>query len=152
MSNILTAYDNLEDTTITTTSGVTPKVYNLGDLPDSMDTARLPCRLLLPLGNTPGEGRDGSFLGIGSSATIQWTVNDLMLWKASAQGVGLREVAEDLVDYAGKYAEAMKDFKCPAADMVLDSWVSTPGEFEWPRGSGRFYAGVACQLVITEAL
>ena len=28
----------------------------------------------------------------------------------------------------------------------------TPGEYEWPRGSGRFYAGVLCQLNIKEVV
>ena len=152
MSNILTAYDALEALTVTTTSGKTPKVYNLDALPESLTTAHLPCRLLLPLGGMPGEGRDGQFLGIGSTATMQWQVNDLMFWQASEQGLGVREFAEELVDYCGKYAEAMKTFKCPATDMVLDGWSVTPGEFEYPLGSGRYWAGVRCQLMITEAI
>ena len=152
MSNILTAYDNLAAVIVTTTSGKTPKVYNLDSLPENLTTAHAPCRLLLPLGGMPGEGRDGQFLGLGSSATMQWQVNDLMFWQISEQGIGVREFAEDLVDYCGKYAEAMKTFKCPAADMVLDGWSVTPGEFEFPVGSGRYWAGVRCQLMITEAI
>jgi hypothetical protein len=152
MSNILTVYDNLAKVTVTTTSGKTPKVYNLTALPESLTTAHLPCRLLLPLGGMPGEGRDGQFLGIGASATMQWQVNDLMFWQASEQGIGVREFAGELVDYCGKYAEAMKGYKCPASDMVLDGWSVTPGEFEYPLGSGRYYAAVRCQLMITEAI
>jgi len=54
MSNILTAYDNLAKVTVTTTSGKTPKVYNLTALPESLTAAHLPCRLLLSLGGMPG--------------------------------------------------------------------------------------------------
>lgn len=152
MSNILTAYDNLAKLAVTTKSGKTPKVYNLASLPESLNTAQLPCRLLLPLGGMPGEGRDGQFLGIGESATMQWQVNDLMFWQASEQGRGVKDFAKDLVDYCGQYAEAMKSYKCPATDMVLDGWSVTPGEFEYPLGSGRYYAAVRCQLMITEEI
>lgn len=150
MSVITNIYDALEAVTVTTTSGVTPTVYGLDELPESITTAHLPCRLLLPVGSYPAEGRDGEFIAIGTGVTITWQITDLMLWQASEQGLGLREFAPELVDYCGEYMDAMRAFKCPYANSALEGFSMTPGEFEWPRGSGRFYAGVICQLNVKE--
>jgi len=150
MSVITNIYDALEAKTVTTTSGKTPTVYGLDNLPEKIETAHLPCRLLLPVGGNPGEGRDLSFIAIGTGVTINWQVTDLMLWQASEQGIGLREFAPEIVDYAGKYVDMLRTFRCPYQNTALESASMTPGEYEWPRGSGRFYAGVLCQLNIKE--
>ena len=153
MSVILNVYDALAAKTITTTSGVTPTVYDLDELPESVSTAILPARLLLPLGNQPGEGREANFLAIGTTMTVVWQINDLMLWDASEQGIGLKGFAEELVDYCGQYLEAMRSFKCPYSNTTsLESVSVTPGEYEWPSGSGRFFPGVLCQLQVREVL
>lgn len=150
MSEINDIYDALEAITVTTTGGKSPTVYNLDELPKSIDTARLPCRLLLPVGNNPGEGRDASFIAIGSAMTINWQITDLMLWQATGQGIGLPEFAPELVDYCGKYLDAMRTFKCPSSNSALESVNMTPGIYEWPMASGKYYSGVLCQLNIKE--
>lgn len=150
MSVITQVYNALEAVTVTTTSGVTPIVYDLDELPESITTAHLPCRLLLPLGGNPLTEREGSFYAIGTGVTVDWQISDLMLWQASEQGIGLREFAPELVDYCGKYVDAMRTFKCPYSNTALTGFSVTPGEYEWPRGSGRFFAGVLAQLVIKE--
>lgn len=152
MSVIKNVYNALEAVTVTTTSGMTPTVYDLDELPENITTAHLPARLLLPVGDNPGEGREGQFIAIGTTMTIVWQVNDLMLWQASEQGLGLREFAPELVDYCGKYLDAMRTFRCPYANTALQSVNMIPGEYEWPSGSGRFYAGVLCQLSIKEVV
>jgi len=152
MSMISEVYTALAALTVTTTSGKTPAVYNLGELLESVNTANLPCRLLLPLGDNPGEGREGQFINIGSTITIDWQITDLMLWQASEQGLGLRQFAPELVDYCGKYVDAMRAFKCPVPNTALTNVYVVPGEYEWPRGSGRYFAGVLCQLQVNEVL
>ena len=152
MSVISDVYTALAAKSVTTTSGKTPTVYDLDELLESVNTANLPCRLLLPLGDNAGEGREGQFINIGSTIVITWQVNDLMLWQASEQGLGLRQFAPQLVDYCGKYIDAMRTFKCPVANTSLESVYVVPGEYEWPRGSQRYFAGVLCQLQIKEAL
>lgn len=152
MSIISNIYDALAAKEVTTTSSKTPEVYNLDELPESLTTAHLPCRLLLPIGGNPTEAREGQFIAIGTAVTVNWQVSDLMLWQASEQGLGLREFAPELVDYCGKYVDAMRTFKCPYTNSVLEGFSVTPGEYEWPRGSGRFYAGVLAQLNIKEVL
>jgi hypothetical protein len=152
MSVIRNIYNALEDVTVTTTSGVTPTAYDLDELKEGITTADLPCRLLLPLGSSPGEGREGQFIAVGTTMAIVWQVNDLMLWQASEQGRGLQEFAPEIVDYCGKYLDAMRTFRKPYGSSALESVNMNPGEYEWPTGSGRYYAGVLCQLSIREAV
>jgi hypothetical protein len=152
MSIITNIYDALEAVTVTTASGKTPTVYNLDELPESITTAHLPCRLLLPVGGNPSEALEGQFIAICTTVTVNWQISELMLWQASEQGLGLREFAPELVDYCGKYVDAMRNFKCPYTNSVLEGFSVTPGEYEWPRGSGRSFAGVLAQLNIKEVL
>ena len=152
MSEILSIYTALGAKIVTTTSGVTPTVYNLAQLPKSAETARLPARLLLPVGNNPGEGRDAAFIAIGTSMVVTWQIADLMLWEASEHGLGLPGFAQELVDYAGEYLDVMRTFKCPSTNSTLEMVTATPGVYEWPSMSGKSYSGVLCQLEILEHL
>jgi hypothetical protein len=150
MSSITSIYAALAAVTVTTTSGKTPTVYDLDELPESISTAILPARLLIPVGSNPGEGRMAEFYAIGTQMTVNWQVSDLMLWQASEQGRGLQEFAPELVDYCGKYLDAMRAFRCPVSDTALTSLDMIPGIYEWPVSSGNFYSGVLCQLTIQE--
>ena len=153
MSEITSIYTALEAVTVTTTGGDTPTVYGLDDLKQSMESADMPCRLLLPVGDdTRGEGRDAQFVSIGTTMTVDWIVSDLMLWKATEQGLGLREFAPELVDYCGKYLDAMRSFKCPSSNSSLSGVSMIPGIYEWPSMSNKYYSGVLCQLTIHEVL
>ena len=152
MSVITNIYDALADKVVTTTSGKTPTVFNLDELPESITTAHLPCRLLLPVGGNPSEALEGQFIAIGTAVTVIWQIGDLMLWQVSEQGLGLREFAPELVDYCGKYVDMTRTFKCPYTNTALEGFSVTPGIYEWPRGSGRFFAGVLAQLNIKEVL
>jgi hypothetical protein len=127
MSSITSIYAALAAVTVTTTSGKTPTVYDLDELPESISTAILPARLLIPVGSNPGEGRMAEFYAIGTQMTVNWQVNDLMLWQASEQGRGLQEFAPELVDYCGKYLDAMRAFRCPVSDTALTSLDMIPG-------------------------
>lgn len=153
MSEITSIYAALEAKSVTTTGGDTPTVLDLDELKNSITTSDLPCRLLLPVGDdTRGDGRDGVFIAIGTTMVINWMLNDLMLWQPLGQGEGLREYAPELVDYCGKYLDAMRTFKCPTSNSSLESVYMSPGIYEWPMGGGTFYAGVLCQLTIKEVL
>ena len=50
MSVITNVYTALKAKLVTTTSGKTPTVYGLNELPENITTSQLPCRLLLPVG------------------------------------------------------------------------------------------------------
>lgn len=151
-SHISDIYAAIKGVTVTTASSVTPTAYGLDSLPESITTAHLPCRLLLPLSPSPTGGREVGFIAIGTGVTVTWEINDLMLWQASEQGLGLREFAPELVDYCGKYLDAMRALKCPYQDSALEGISLTPGMYEYPKGTGEFYAGVLCQLSIKEVV
>jgi hypothetical protein len=151
MSDIRNIYNALEAVNVTDGSD-TIVCYDLDELPKAIDTAILPCRLLLPVGNNPGEGREGVFIAVGTTMTINWQISDLMLWEASEQGRGLSEFAPELVSYCGRYLDAMRTFRQPYGSSALESVEMIPGMYEWPIGSGRYYSGVLCQLIIREAL
>ena len=152
-SAITNIYASLADLNISMTDGTRPYAYDLDELPESVTTAQLPCRLLLPVATMPGEGREGTHIAIGTAMSINWQITDLMLWQPSEQGLGLREFAPKLVEYSGKYLDGMRTWgKCPSANSTLQSVSITPGEYEWPRGSGRFYSGVLCVLQILEVV
>jgi len=152
-SAIVNVYGSLADLVVTMADGVTPYAYDLDELPESITTAQLPCRLLLPVATMPGEGREGMHIAIGTAMSINWQITDLMLWQPSEQGLGLREFAPKLVEYSGKYLDGMRAWgKCPTSNTTLQSVSITPGEYEWPRGSGRYYAGVLCLLQVLEVV
>lgn len=151
MSVIRSIYNALEAVNVTDGTD-TIVCYDLDELPKSIETAILPCRLLLPIGNNPGEGREGVFIAVGTTMTINWQISDLMLWEASEQGLGLSEFAPELMSYCGRYLDAMRTFRQPSGASALESVEMIPGMYEWPIGSGKYYSGVLCQLSIREAL
>jgi hypothetical protein len=152
-SAITNIYESLADLEISLTDGTTPYVYGLDELPESITTAILPCRLLLPVSSEPGDGRDGTHIAIGTAMSIIWQITDFMIWQPSEQGLGMREFAPKLIDYCGKYLDAMRAWgKCPHQNSTLEGVGITPGEYEWPRGSGKLYSGVICRLQIREVV
>lgn len=151
MSAILDIYAALAAKTVTADSK-TPTVYSLASLPSSVETAQLPCRLLLPVGDNSNEGRDIGFIAIGTTATVNWQVKDLLLWQSTGQGIGLSGFASQLVEYAGAYVDMIRSFKQPSTYSNLESVNILPGIFEYPSAGGIFYAGVMCTLTIHEVL
>lgn len=149
MSRILDVYSELEAMGVASSKPL--RVFGLSALPESMQTAHLPARLLLPLSPNAIEGRDGHHIDMGNRLKVTWNVNDLMLWQASEQGVGLREFAGELVSYCGNYADAMKEKKC-LGGCVVRSFTVHPGVFEWPAMSGRYFAGVLAEITVEELL
>jgi len=95
MSVITKVYDALEAKSVTTTSGKTPVVFGLNELLENITTSQLPCRLLLPVGGTPGEGRDLSFIAIGTGVTINWQITDLMLGRRVSRGLDCVSLPRD---------------------------------------------------------
>ena len=117
-----------------------------------MDSADLPIRFL-------GEISGGDFALFhlaetsGKTAnTIQWTIQDLLLWKAVGAGQGQGEVMPHLAAYAGEYYETMREFRCPTTKTELRSVDVAIGRIEWPSQTGNFYIGCTCTLGIREYL
>lgn len=153
MSEITAIYTALDGVTITLTDSTSVGCKNLTELPQAANTTLNKTRLLLPIGENPGEGREGAFIAIGKTITINWQIPDLFIYKPVAQGIGLKEHAPQLIDYCGKYADAMRTFgKAPTPNSTLESFQMIPGEYEWPSGTGNYFTGVLCLLQIKEVL
>lgn len=149
-SNLQTIYNSLAATTVTV-GAKTPDVYNLHELQGWHDAADLPARLLLP---TNRRNRATSFrhdvMGA-TAAEVSWQITDLCLWKSVGEGIGLKDVAEDLVTYSRLYADMLvtyrpavgKNARVSNAEIIVDV-------FDWPEGSGMAFWGVEAILTITE--
>lgn len=127
----------------------------LDALPESVDSWRLPTRLILPIG---GGRASGSLQGFqtfksgnsGGVLTVDWAISDILFWRAADAGIGLQEVAPTLIDYCAAYMGALGPLR---TNKWAVTGVSFPiiGPFEWPAG-GRTYDGVQVQLVIREII
>src|SRR5690606_7336213 len=107
-SQITAIYDTLAGLSITA-GGKTPVVRDLDQLPDSAETAHLPARLLLPSGVLgPSATNEGQYVTINKGLLqVTWHIRDLCLWRPIGQGLGLASIMPTLVEYAGKYFDAI---------------------------------------------
>lgn len=152
MSVILSIYTTLATKTVTV-SGITPTIYGLTALPDAVEDAMLPCRLLLPM-QPRGEGRDWHFIALGKTVQLTWHITDLMLWRRSDAGIGLEDIASVLVDYAGQYAEMLRSNRAMGQEMAhIVGARFVYGTFQYPDSEqGISYDGCAVELDIEEVL
>jgi hypothetical protein len=156
-SQIRTIYSTLATKTIQVESSVaygttTPQIFDLNALPDYVDSAKLPCRLLLPFGTAKAEGRDVHFIALGNTAKATWHVIDLLLWRPVEEGIGVNSVAADLMTYCAQYVAMLRANRSLVSQTVIKSVNLTPDTWEYPLGSGVFYWGVECALDIDEVL
>lgn len=152
MSAVLAIYAHIAAMDVTV-GGVTPQAYDLAALPDAVESAMLPCRLLLPM-DTRGEGRDLSFLALANTMRLTWHVTDLLLWRLGDTGIGLEDIAATLVGYAGAYAEVLRANRAfGQAQAHLLSASFRYGTYRYPdTDGGLLYDGVEVTLDIEEVL
>ena len=152
MSAILDIYDVLA-TKAVTVQDITPTVYGLEHLPNAVEPAMLPCRLLLPM-QPRGEGRDWSFIALGTTAKLTWHITDLLLWRGAASGIGLEDIASVLVGYAGAYAEMLRGNRSMGQSQShIVSARFVYGTFQFPESDqGMSFDGCAVELDIEEVL
>lgn len=149
MSSQLTTI--LETIGQTTVDGIT--AIEMAQTPDSFDSWRLPCRVLLPIsGRGAGELRQvSSFRGsTGHSLTVDWTVSDLFFLRAADAGIGIADALPQLIDYCGQYMSSIAQLRNSKWAVIS---VSFPiiGPLEWPQG-GRTYDAVQAQVTVREII
>lgn len=156
-SQIVGLYSALAATTVVV-NGVTVGVKDLTTLPNSLDTAILPCRLLTPISQFLGSNLQS---GIGTIASysgvneVRWNVADIAYFKPVAQDIGIRAIADDLVIYMREYQAMISAFTMSSAGgstMWIQNLVMNAGVFEYPLLSGRFFYGVAATLTVVEKI
>jgi hypothetical protein len=151
-SQLATIYSTLAGQVITVGSvGVT--ALSGADLPDSIESAQLPIRLLLPVGGKAAGTLQGfrTFGGGGQTPvlTIDWILTDLLVWRALGAGVGLTDLAPELIAYCAAYLSVLGPMRT-AKWSVTDVTFPVIGGFEWPPQSDRWYSGVQAQLTVRE--
>lgn len=149
MSDLSGIYDALEAMNVTLNAAVV-QVFNYDALPDSIQTAQLPCRLLHPLGEQP-LGSTTPFTLAGTGLQFGWTLFDLFLLRPVGQGIGLKDAAPDIVNYMEAYATALKaNVKLVGHTVTITGGTFDPAIFAYPRGGAAIYFGVMVSLKITE--
>ena len=127
----------------------TIKVYPLTALPNSVPSSALPARLLLPVGAGEGGSTNVTLLEDDNHSLISWVISDLLLYKPVAQGIGLPEVGDVLVDYCEDYLKSLVDARL---GFGLSSVTATPGIYPYPAASGNEYYGVLIALNILDLI
>jgi hypothetical protein len=122
-------------------------------LSDSVESAQLPVRLLLPVGGKAAGSLQGvkTFGGGGKTPvlTVDWTLTDLLLWRAIGAGVGLTDLAPELISYCAAYLSVVGPLRTPTWSVTGITFPAIGG-LEWPAQSDRWYSGVQAQLTIRE--
>lgn len=156
-SNIAAAYAALDATNITFSlrgADRTPAVKTLSELPNIVNAADLPMRLLLSVDGV-GEASDMQFLTLGQgtaggSYTVTWRIVDLMLAATQASGSGAKDVALSLVTYCGKYMDMARNSRNLASGISIQKAVPSAGIYEFPAGSGNMFFGVQVIIDLVE--
>lgn len=158
MSVVRTIYTNLAASQVTfaTEAGptVTVSARDLSTLLNTVNAADAPIRLILPY-SVGTELTNGHWLTPANRIQVDWSINDLMLWKPGQLGSGIAEVAGDLVRYQGAYAEMIRGMVrmgISTHQVKLIEWRMKPGVFDWPIGSRTYWQGVMVFLKVTEVL
>lgn len=156
MSLLRTLYTNLAAVTFTY-GGQAVQAFDLDELPQAVDSARLPCRLLLPFGALPNQGNSATpeTFGLASASDATWLLNDLLLGATYASGAGIASHAPNLVDYVTAYVEAL---------IHAQRYLGTNGAaevrrvqpridvFNWPLDTDQKYFGVLSIVTVAELL
>lgn len=131
-----------------TVGSTTVGCLDLSQLRSGMETAVMPTRMLVPF-NARGDGSLQSFWTLGDGVrTIDWGIADILFWRAHAAGVGLDDIAPDLIAYKVQYAELLRSLRGNRWNVVGCQLQVLA--FEWPLGSARWWDGVIGQLTIRE--
>lgn len=152
-SAILDIYNHFDALSVTV-GGVTPRVYDMDELPNRIERAQLPARLLFPVGAPLSSGpTHGRYVTLDSIGRMAWRVRDLCLWRALGQGVGFRTIMPTLIDYSGKYSDALVAQRGILDNQAyIDTWQIVPTVIEWPDGSGAWYFAVDAVVDVIEYL
>lgn len=125
-------------------------VFSLDALPNSVQTAQLPCRLLLPT-NQQLTGRNAQPASFGTSGvwSVLWNVVDLCLIEATGQTRGLLDVAGDIVEYQAAYLSSLSALSI-AKNIIVEGAQIDPGVFMYPTGTATSFFGVQITVNIRE--
>lgn len=151
MSNFRTVFTNLAALSVTV-SGTTPQAFDLSATPLDVNPAKMPCRILLPMGAEAAQGHSFQFTEFLNSQTAEaiWHITDLCLWASISSGRGILTYAPTLASYAAAYIEVLRANWQIANYCQVISASCNLGVYEFPVGSGQYYYGVECTVDVQE--
>jgi hypothetical protein len=138
MSDLIPIYAALAALAVTLDGQPVP-AYDLDALPASIQTAHLPCRLLLPLSTRAEAYAVTPITFAGVKTAVGWRITDLFLYLPAAQGRGLAEAAPALARYQGAYLAALKPSIRLLDGVTVEGCSLAPGVYAYPDGGPRFY-------------
>ena len=128
-------------------ASVTATCYTLNESLDSVQTAHLPCRLLMP-------PTSNMTLGPGPEAQSVYTVQDLFLLEAAARTEGSKTCAPVLLRYMQAYQDAIAkkwQFVTYWQTEAFTTCITiTPGNYTYPANSDSVFYGVMVTIQLQE--
>lgn len=154
-SQIKEIYQAISDMDIVLNGAVVP-VKKPSELPNSIQTANLPVRLLTPIHQfIPGFiTSDNWNAGLGSGIVqATWNVVDIFLYEPVNQTIGVRALTDPLIDYCKIYIDAMNAGELALPNNVVNlNYIMRPDIINYPLGGATFYYGVYTYHTILEKI
>ena len=146
ITEIITAIGNVNVDTKT----LTPVVFSLENAKDSVRAT--PARFVFPI-QDDNEGRNTTFLTLGTMQSVEWMLADIMLFSPAKKGATLQAALPELVAYVGNYIEAFKTRrKLGLQHVTVENIDHEWGRYAYPLGTDNDYYGVLMRLTIREII
>ncbi len=153
-SQLLSIYDAIAAMSVTA-AGETPTVWDVDEIRDSVHTAHLPVRILLPHGDFRGGGGQ-AFRPVTLTNNIArgtWQIVDLCLWKPVGRDLGMRAVGPALVEYCSAYVTALVGInRGTTYQSYLTGWDIAAGVYAFPDPSDNWFWGVRATVLVDEII
>lgn len=131
-----------------TVNGQAVGCLDLAELRTSLESAVLPTRQLNPFNARGGGGLQSFWTLQQGVVTMDWLITDMLAWRAHAAGMGLEDIAPDLIAYTVEYVGLIKTLRGPKWNVIGCQMQVLA--YEYPLSSGRWWDGVICQLTVRE--
>ena len=124
------------------------------DLPDSLESAQVPLRLLLPTGGRQevAASLGKTFASGGQGVTVaEWEISDILFYRALGAGIGMTDLAPVVSGYCAAYLSIFAPLRTQRWSVTAVRFPAIGG-FEWPLGSERWWSGVQATVTIKEII
>lgn len=131
-----------------TVNGSAVTAYGPATMPASAESAMLPCRLISVYDTSDTVRR----LTFGGNRTADWQIEDLLLIKDVALGLGPADIGAAILGYRAAYTAFYRTLYASGRGWVATGCRFTTAVTEWPASSGRSYDSVRAIVTVREIL